>query len=217
MTSMLIARPISWLSPWFSGCRQLAWKGWDRGRDNRLQGHIRSGPRSCHWQKRRHRRRCLRRRDGPGTWLSFGIAQEIGSITSVPFGEKENFRDASPRVLARGPRRASLCPDIALSQQVLWVERDQLLKALQGGLVPAPLVVNSTGGHPPLELKPTQDPGREHHFNLVQGRWLQFSQLGYVPYRDVQFAGADGDWDNCPTSREELVGNGRITYYTDLN
>ena len=80
-----------------------------------------------------------------------------------------------------------------------------------------PLVVNSTGGHPPLELKPTQDPGREHHFNLVQGRWLQFSQLGYVPYRDVQFAGADGDWDNCPTSREELVGNGRITYYTDLN
>jgi hypothetical protein len=40
--------------------------------------------------------------------LSFGIAQEIGSITSAPFGEKENFADASPRVPARGPRRASL-------------------------------------------------------------------------------------------------------------
>ena len=106
--SMLIARPISWPSPWFSGCRQLAWKGWDRGRGNRLQVHIRSRPRSCHWQKRRHRKRCRRRRDGPGTWLSFGIAQEIGLITSVPFGEKENFRDASPRVPARGPRRASL-------------------------------------------------------------------------------------------------------------
>ena len=105
---MLIALPISSPSPWFSGCRQLAWKGWDRGRGNRLQGHIRSGPRSCHWQKRRHRKRCRRRRDGPGTWLSFGIAQEIGSITSVPVGEKENFRDASPRVPARGPRRASL-------------------------------------------------------------------------------------------------------------
>jgi hypothetical protein len=105
---MLIVRPISSPSPWFSGCRQLAWKGWDRGRGNRLQGHIRSGPRSCHWQKRRHRKRCRRRRDGPGTWLSFGIAQETGSITSLPFGEKENFRDASPCVPARGPRRASL-------------------------------------------------------------------------------------------------------------
>jgi len=82
------------------------WKGWDRGRGNRLQGHIRSGPPSCHWQKRRHRKRC-RRRDGPGTWLSFGIAQEIVSITSGPFGGKENFADVSPRV-PRGPRRASL-------------------------------------------------------------------------------------------------------------
>jgi hypothetical protein len=82
----------------------------DRGRDNRLQGHIRSGPRSCHWQKRRHRKRCRRRRDGPGTWLNFGIAQGIESITSVPFGEKENFADASPRVPARGPRRAPLSP-----------------------------------------------------------------------------------------------------------
>jgi hypothetical protein len=82
VTSILIARPISWPSPRFSGCKQLAWKGWDRGRGNRLQGHIRSGPRSSHWQKRRHRKRCRRRRDGPGTWLSFGIAQEIGSITS---------------------------------------------------------------------------------------------------------------------------------------
>src|SRR5437879_925573 len=85
-TSMLIARPISSLSPWFSGCRPLAWKGWDRGRGNRLQGHIRSG------HRRRHRKRC-RRRDGSGTWLSFGIAQETGLITSVPFGEKENFAD----------------------------------------------------------------------------------------------------------------------------
>jgi hypothetical protein len=25
----------------------LAWKGWDRKRDGRLQGHVRSGPRSC--------------------------------------------------------------------------------------------------------------------------------------------------------------------------
>jgi hypothetical protein len=106
---MLIARPISSPSPWFFGCRQLAWKSWDRGRGNRLPEHIRSGRRSCHWQKRRHRKRCRRRRDGPGTWLSFGIAQEIGSKTSVPFGEKENFADASPRVPARGPRRASLC------------------------------------------------------------------------------------------------------------
>src|SRR6267154_3768284 len=105
---MLIARLISSPSPWFSGCRQLAWKGWDRGRGNRLQGHILSGPRSYHWQKRRHRTLYRRRRDGPGTWLSFGIAQEIGSITSVPFGEKENFADAWPRVPARGPRRASL-------------------------------------------------------------------------------------------------------------
>src|SRR5258705_5936481 len=94
-TLMLIARPIFSPSPWFSGCRQLAWKGWDRGRGNRLQGHIRSGPRSCHWQKRRHRKRCRRQRDGPGTWLSFGIAQDRCSITSVAFGEKENFADAS--------------------------------------------------------------------------------------------------------------------------
>ena len=105
---MLIARPISSPSPWFSGCRQLALKGWDRGRDSRLQGHVRSGPRSCHWHKRRHRKRCQRRRAGPGTWLRFGIAQEIGSITSVPFGEKENSVDALPRVPALGPRRASL-------------------------------------------------------------------------------------------------------------
>jgi hypothetical protein len=104
----LIALPISSPCPWFSGCRQLAWKGWDRGRGNRRQGHIRSGPRSCHWQKRRNRKRCRRRRDGPGTWLSFGTAQGIDSITSVPFGGKENFADASPRVPDRGPRRASL-------------------------------------------------------------------------------------------------------------
>jgi hypothetical protein len=105
---MLIARSISSPSPSSFGCRQLAWKGWDRGRGNRLQGHIRSGPRSCHWQKRRHRKRCRRRQVGSGTWLSFGSAPEIGSITSVPFGEKENFADASPRAPARGPRRASL-------------------------------------------------------------------------------------------------------------
>jgi hypothetical protein len=30
-TSMLIDRPISSPSPWFSGCRQLAWKGWVAG------------------------------------------------------------------------------------------------------------------------------------------------------------------------------------------
>ncbi|MCU1251638.1 MAG: hypothetical protein JWQ49_4667 [Edaphobacter sp.] len=107
-TSMLIARPISSPSLWFSGCRQLAWKDWDRGRDSRLQGHVQSESRSCHWQKRRHRKRCQRRRDGRGTWLSSGIAREIGSITSGPFGEKENFAGASPRVLARGPRRGSL-------------------------------------------------------------------------------------------------------------
>jgi hypothetical protein len=105
---MLIVRPISSPSPWFSGCRQLAWKGWDRGRGSRLQWHVQSGPRSCHWHKRRRRKQCRRRRDGPGTWLSFGIARETGSITSVPVGEKENFADASPRVPARGPRRASL-------------------------------------------------------------------------------------------------------------
>src|SRR6202023_1739839 len=34
VTSMLIAGPISSPSPWFPGCRQLAWKGWDRGRGN---------------------------------------------------------------------------------------------------------------------------------------------------------------------------------------
>jgi hypothetical protein len=116
---MLIIRSISSPSPWSSGYRQLAWKSWDRGRGNRLQGHIRSGPRSCHWQKRRHRKRCRRRRDGPGTWLSFGIAQETGSITSVPFGEKENFRDASPRVPARGPRRVSLSLAEGLRHRVL--------------------------------------------------------------------------------------------------
>jgi hypothetical protein len=106
--SMVIVRPISSPSPWFSGCRQLAWKGWDRGIGNRLQGHIRSGPRSCHWQKRQHRKRCRRRQDGPGTWLSFGIAREIGSRTSAPFGEKGTFRDAGPRVLVLGPRTTSL-------------------------------------------------------------------------------------------------------------
>jgi hypothetical protein len=106
--SMLIVRPISSPSPWFSGCRQLAWKCLGLGRGNLPQERLRPGPRSCHWQKRRHRKRCRRRRDGPGTWLSFGIAQETGSITSAPFGEKGNFRDALPRVPARGPRRASL-------------------------------------------------------------------------------------------------------------
>jgi hypothetical protein len=107
---IFIAQSISSPSPWFSGCRQLVWKGWGRGRGNRLQGHVLSGPRSCHSQKWRHRRRYRRRRDGPGTWWSFGIAQETGSMTLVPFGEKENSADASPRDPAREPRTASLSP-----------------------------------------------------------------------------------------------------------
>jgi hypothetical protein len=44
---------------------------------------------SCHWHKRRHRRRCLRRRVDPGTWWRSGSVRETDSITSVPFGEKE--------------------------------------------------------------------------------------------------------------------------------
>jgi len=85
-----IARPISSPSPWFSGCRRLAWKGWDRGRDSSLQGHINPVLGDAIGRSGRHRKRCRRRRDGPGTWLNFGIAQEIGgSITSVPFGRRK--------------------------------------------------------------------------------------------------------------------------------
>jgi hypothetical protein len=47
----VIARPISSPSPWSSGCRQLAWKYWDRGRGSHLRGYVQSGPRSCHWHK----------------------------------------------------------------------------------------------------------------------------------------------------------------------
>jgi hypothetical protein len=101
-TSMLIARPISRL---LHGSPDV---GSSLGRARIAGEVIIFGPRSCHWQKRRHRKRCRQRRDGHGTWLSFGIARETGSITSVPVGEKENFADASPRVPARGPRRASL-------------------------------------------------------------------------------------------------------------
>jgi hypothetical protein len=107
-TSMLIARPISSPSPWFSGCRQLAWKAGIagevmvfKGTSDPVLGHAtgKSGDAESDI-------------GGGGTVLvpgwSFGIAQEIGSITSVPFGEKENFAAVSPRVPARGPRRASL-------------------------------------------------------------------------------------------------------------
>ena len=36
-----------------------------------LQGHIRLGPRSCHWQGRPHRKPCPPRQAGSGTCLSF--------------------------------------------------------------------------------------------------------------------------------------------------
>jgi hypothetical protein len=62
-----IARPISSPSPRSSGCTQLAWKCWDRGRGSRLQGPVQSGPRSCHWHTRRHRMLYRQRRAGPGS------------------------------------------------------------------------------------------------------------------------------------------------------
>jgi hypothetical protein len=58
--------------------------------DSRLHGRVRYSSRSCHLHKRRHRKRCQRRRACLGIWLRFGIAQEIGLLTSVPWGEKEN-------------------------------------------------------------------------------------------------------------------------------
>src|SRR5580658_5875550 len=116
---MLIARPISWPSPKFSGCRQLSLKCWDRGIDSRLQGRVRYGSRSCHLHKRRHRKRCQRRRACPGTWLRFGIAQEIGLLTSVPYGEKENSVAVVLLAPAPVPRRA----------------RDLLLECLGNGVL----------------------------------------------------------------------------------
>ena len=41
---MLIARPISSPSLWFSGCRQLAWRGWDRGRGKSDLQHLACRP-----------------------------------------------------------------------------------------------------------------------------------------------------------------------------
>jgi hypothetical protein len=172
---MLIARPISSPSPWFSGCRQLAWKGWDRGRDS-LQENVQSVPRSCHWQKRRPRKRCRRRRDGPGTWLSFGIAHETGSITSVPFGEKENFRDVSPRVPARGPRRAPL-PSVSHEQILANIVDLQQL---------------SLESHRDSHLFPTRVITSPVAFTTLQIASASFTQWGDV---------ADGIEDRLPTLR----------------
>ena len=110
-SSDAIAQPISSPSPYFSGCRQLALKCWDRGIDSRLQEYVQYGLQSCHWHKRRHRTLCLRRRVGPGTWWRCGIVQAIDSITSGPVGEKEMPVCVVPLapVLALQPRSKVLC------------------------------------------------------------------------------------------------------------
>ena len=80
----------------FFGCRQLVWKGWDHGRGSRLRGNVRSGLRSCHRQSLRHRRRCRRRRVGPGIWRSAETLKGWATGPRSLRGEREAcFRRAS--------------------------------------------------------------------------------------------------------------------------
>jgi hypothetical protein len=103
-----IARPISWPSPWSSGCRQFASKGWDRGIDSHLQGRVGYGLPSCHWHTRPHRMLCLRLQDGPGTWRRREIARETDPITSAPVGEKGKPVCVAPPAVVLAPGKVGL-------------------------------------------------------------------------------------------------------------
>ena len=101
-TNDAIARPISSPSPWSSGCRQLAWKGWDRGRGSRLQGPVQSGPGSCHWHTRRHRMLYQQRR----SWYLNEVRKRSRDIFDNlrPLWRE---RELSRRVASRSCSRAS--------------------------------------------------------------------------------------------------------------